>query len=100
MIATRSSVSVMPERSFGWADVDDECEACRHHRLARRGVLPRGLGDVELHLPAVGALLLVHVDDRRAALERLADVRPALVLELLLAVQDHAPGAAELFDRQ
>ena len=49
--------------------------------LARGLVLPGGLLHVELELAAVRLLLLVHVDDLRRALEDVADLRPAEVLE-------------------
>src|SRR5262249_58806328 len=83
-----------------WADVDDEGEERLHDGLAGGGVLRVGLGDIELELAAVGALLLVDVGDDGRALEDVADLGPALVLERLLAVEDGAAGAAQTVDRE
>src|SRR3954470_8098279 len=83
-----------------WSAVDDEREDVLHDRLAGGLVLPGGLLDVELERPAARLRLLVDVDELGRPLEDVAHLRPAEVLEGLLAVEDRAAGAAELLDRQ
>ena len=84
----------------GRADVDHQGEDRLHDRVAGRGVLPVGLGDVELELAAVGSFLLVDVADDGRALEDVADLGPALVLERLLPVEDGAAGSAQAVDKE
>src|SRR4029453_8340253 len=80
------------------ADVDHQGEDRLHDWFARSGVLPVGLGDGELELAAVGSFLLVHVGDDARALEDVADLGPAFILEGLLPVEDGAAGGPEAVD--
>src|SRR3954471_21175199 len=99
-VGAASGASTAPGSVLGRTAVDDEREDVLDHRVAGGLLLPGGLLDVELELPAARLLLLVHVDDLRRALEHVAHLRPPEVLERLLTVQDRPTGAAQLLDRQ
>src|SRR6476619_5465807 len=80
---------------LGWADVDHEGEDRRAHVIAGLGIGPHGLGDVELELAAVRALLLVHVGHGGDPVEDVADAGVAGELEALFTVEDRPPWASE-----